>query len=399
MKRLLFISWESPDVTYLEGLFIPIFKRLRDSYELHIMQFSWQQESVAIRLKNLCAEMGIVYDFVPIRRNPHPLIGTAFTLVKGIRHIRKYVRKNHIDIIMPRSTFPSLMILKALQHSKVKIVFDADGLPLDERIDFSGLNKDGRQYKYLKNVEKRMLVKADHVLTRTNKAIDILSGEAGIARAKFSVVINGRDHSLFKPVSDEKRCEIRERMGIGKNELVLVYCGSLGPQYCVKEMLELLRRTLVRQEHTKLLILTVNIAYLQPFLDNEAELKNKVIVMKVPVKEIPVYLASSDIGLALRKATYSMQGVAPIKIGEYLLCGLPVIASSGIGDTEMILNDKAAAFVMSDHDSDRIEEAITWMLKTVEDERIVDSARNLGIQYFSLEESVISYQHALKSVE
>src|SRR5690606_31076769 len=68
------------------------------------------------------------------------------------------------------------------------------------------------------------------------------------------------------------------------------------------------------------------------------ELKTHIILKKVPVSEVSDYLNAADLGFGLRQPTYSMQGVAPIKLGEYLLTGLPVIASKGIGDTTEILH-------------------------------------------------------------
>ena len=69
--------------------------------------------------------------------------------------------------------------------------------------------------------------------------------------------------------------------------------------------------------------------------------------MKVNFNEIPMYLSAADIAFSLRIPRYSMRGVFPIKLAEYLLMGLPVITSKGIGDTEDLLKDAPGVFIFN----------------------------------------------------
>ena len=52
---------------------------------------------------------------------------------------------------------------------------------------------------------------------------------------------------------------------------------------------------------------------------------------------------------ALRRSSFSMRAVAPIKLGEYLLCGLPALASPGVGDTDAIAADAGLLLDRLDH--------------------------------------------------
>src|SRR5690606_35943047 len=77
-------------------------------------------------------------------------------------------------------------------------------------------------------------------------------------------------------------------------------------------------------QEAKFLILTGNLEFAESKIP--ADLKEFIVLKKVNSEEVPSYLNAADLGFALRQPKFSMQGVAPIKLGEYLLCGLPVIA-------------------------------------------------------------------------
>lgn len=393
MKRLLFICWDGPQVNYLEGLFLPIFIGLRDEYEIHIIQFSWASDKKISYLEAACEAEGIIYNHCKIQRKPLPLIGSVITLFRGIDYIKKYIKKEGIDLVMPRSTFPALMILSALgSNHRTKLIFDADGLPLDERADFASLNRSSLQYKYLKSIEYKAIKSADVVITRTSKAIDILTKGEATLRQKFQVVTNGRDTSFFKT---QLSSNIRQDLGVKDNAILLISAGSLGPQYCVLETLKLYRYVRQLRMDSYLLILTGSPEYLHHD-QFKSYLDANVIVKSVTFNEMPFYLASADVGLAIRQPSFSMKGVAPIKIGEYLLSGLPVVASTGIGDTEELLSDKSCCFVLPSHEDAKLKRAAEWVVSLIGDIAVKHDARKLGEEKFSLKRSIELYKLSLK---
>ena len=245
----------------------------------------------------------------------------------------------------------------------------------------------------MKSAETKMLKSADAVITRSQKAIDIHIANIGESyRSKFSVVFNGRDKNVFayQPTIREK---VRKELGL-KDELLFVYAGSLGPQYCLTEMLEMFKA--YAQKHlAKFLILTGNTAFAEQNIPTE--LKAHVILKSVPSAKVSFYLNGGDVALGLRKPTFSMQGVAPIKLGEYLLCGLPVIASKGIGDTEKILENFEECYLY-DHSIGLLPQ-IAHIKNFVE--KAIFANRNKIAQkakhYFSLEAAAESYLKAIKN--
>ena len=436
MKNILFITWDGPQTSYMEGLFMPIFQEIakRGDYQFHVVQFTWADDEKIAHTKVAADNMGITYTAWPVLRKPNIAIGSLLTVLTAAGKIKKYIRENNIHIVMPRSTFPAMIVnqinssfvsralfpfrglrgsaffpfrrlrgasffpFRGLRGGKVpfrgfrgKLIFDADGLPIEERIDFAGLKKESFQYKLMKSAETKMLKSADAVITRSQKAIDIHIAHIGESyQSKFSVVFNGRDKNVFayQPTIREK---VRKELGL-KDEFLFVYAGSLGPQYCIDEMLEIF--SAYAENHlAKFLILTGNTEFAEQNIPSE--LKPHVILKSVPSEKVSFYLNGGDVAFGLRKPTFSMQGVAPIKLGEYLLCGLPVIASKGIGDTEKILENFEECYLY-DHSIGLLPQ-IAHLKNFVE--KAIFADRNKIAQkaqhYFSLEAAAESYIQAI----
>ncbi|MDH6307770.1 glycosyltransferase involved in cell wall biosynthesis [Dysgonomonas sp. PFB1-18] len=391
--KLLFITWDSPQTTYMEGLFMPIFHEItkfKSQYEFHVLQFTWANDERVYLIKEKAISLGVIYNSYRIQRKLHPILGSLYTLWNGRNALEKYIFDNNIDIVMPRSTFPAIMI-NSLNLKKIRIIFDADGLPIEERVDFSNLKKNSLQYRIFKNAETKILRSADAIITRTNKAIDIHVRNIGESyRDKFFKVTNGIDTNIFK-IDLKKRIEIRNLLGLESNTMLFVYSGSLGAQYCIEEMLNIFEKYLEHNEKSQFLILSGNISYLNGLIPDN--MIGNIILKSVSNSEVIDYLNAADIAFAIRKPLYSMMGVSPIKIGEYLLAGLPVIASKGIGDTEDILSDLEGCFIYDHSDTSRVEKACLWLENEKwERPKISTFAKSI----FSLRKSMEDYCHVIE---
>jgi glycosyltransferase involved in cell wall biosynthesis len=359
------------------------------------MQFSWAGPKEVQRISALADSFGISYVQYPIHRKPIAAIGAIWSVYQGVFYLKKYIQEHQIQILMPRSTMPAMMVNRLwgwLRKQSVSVVFDADGLPLEERVDYAGLDPSGRQYLLLKKEEEKILRKADKVITRSQKSIAIHLEKIGMAyQRKFFKVGNGRDGLFFKPDS-ESRDRIRKGFGLSEEDMLWVYTGTVGPQYMVEEMLGLFGAFHQSNPRSKFLILTRNTDFLKGKIPGI--LSDSVIVQSGSYKDIPNYLSAADLGLSLRKAAFSLAGIAPIKLGEYLLCGLPVIASSGVGDTGEMLKDKDFCFLMDSSGGElftvRFQEWIGGLAKLDR-----GKIREFGLKNFSLEQSVGSYLRML----
>ena len=398
--NVLFVTWDGPQVSYLEGLFLPIFHRLAlRGWDFHVLQFTWRDRQRQQISCQACAEAGLPYRSVFVWRRPVSL-GALATAVKGARDIHRAVREWDIDVVMPRSVLPVFSSMLALRREPIPMVFDADGLPLDERVEFGNMSSSDVFYRLLRDIEAEGVRRADAILTRTNRAADILLARAGASTPpeRFFLVGNGRDTDEFALMDSKRRASFRAQLGISSDAPLLVYVGSLGGQYCLRDMLALFSKILQRRPDARFLILSGSPCLARSEIAGYANVEDKIIIDSVSSGDVPGYLAAADLGLALRKPSFSMQAVAPIKLGEYLLCGLPVVATVGVGDTSGISPDVGR--LISHHDVYNLNDVACWFTDTVlpARERFRASCRKAGVEHFSLESTVDSYLEALNTV-
>lgn len=393
MKKLLFITWDGPQTSYMEGLFMPILDKVKneiDDLEIHIIQFTWATKEQTQKTKQKAKEYNIFYTRYPITRKPIAIIGVIITVFKGIKFLNEYIKKHAIDAIMPRSTMPSI-ICNNLSNKNILILFDADGLPIEERVDFNNLNTSSIQYKIFKKAENKILQQAKVVIARSKKAIAYLENNHKIQlKSKSFVVSNGRDETIFK-YDPQMKIDYKRKLGMDAQEFIFVYCGSLGPQYGWDEMNTIFYNFLNLNKKAKFLILTGNEDFANQRIPQDK--KDNYIVKKVSFEEVPKYLSIADVAFAIREPKPSMMGVAPIKLGEYLLMSLPTIASAGIGDTEELVKSINGCCLFIHDNEHRFEEVKLFLEKINQIDR--EKIRSLAIEKLSLQSATNSYVKAI----
>ncbi|WP_339904198.1 hypothetical protein [uncultured Cyclobacterium sp.] len=393
--KILFISWDSDQTNYMENLFFPIFEGLQKEMDCQffVLQFSWADAAEVNRIANIAEGLKINYQQQQVRRKPHPILGTLLTTQLGQIAIKRMVIKYGITHLMPRSTMPAMMVNSIFKWAKnrgIKIVFDADGLPIQERVDYAGLKESSLQFQWLKKTETKLLKLSDIVLVRSTLAIyEHLKNIGQTHKPKFFKVSNGRIKNRFKP-NPVIREKIREDLNIMPESILWLYSGGIGPQYLVGEMLQLFETYHIRHPESKFLFLIRNATSLAEAIPNH--LKQAILIKTVNYEDLPAYYAAADLGVSLRKPAPSLAGIAPIKVSEYLLAGLPIICSKGIGDLDEMIGEEPYCFIYPPIDK---MDLIKWLKDVKEISR--EQIRAQSIPSFALENSINEYKHALKS--
>lgn len=390
--RLLFVTWDGPQVSYVEGLFAPILAGLASrGVRSHILQFRWGGREAAARTAVAVRAHGLGYTAAPVLRTLGGA-GAFVSAVAGALAVRRAAARTRADVIMPRSLLPALSVL--LARTRARTVFDADGLLADERAEFDGLPTTGAVYGVLRAIEAQAVRRSAAVLVRSPTAAAVLDARAGPGHAdRFHIVANGRDAMLFAPGSAADRAATRAALGIDAAAPLLVYAGSIGRQYRLADMAALVAEVRARLPATRLLVLSGDpdgaAAELAPHLPG-FELFAR--VQRAAPGDVPALLAAADVGLAYRSPGYSMRAVAPVKLAEYLLCGLPVVGTAAIGDTGAAL----AAGVFHD-EATGAEAAARWIIESALPgrDRMRARAREVGVTGFSLERGIADYARAL----
>lgn len=383
-ERALFVTWDGPQVHYLESLFVPIFSRLRThGIAVDVLQFGWGDQDGA---RAACTANGIRYRRVEIGRKWGAL-GPLFSAVFGGRAVREAAAAFNSTVLMPRSLFAGLAALSG--QVGLPILFDSDGLLADERREArAGWSP---EYALLRQLESTLVHQADHVLVRTVSARDMLARRGRRDASAFTIVRNGRDPKIFKRVDARHRAEMRCTLGLANRHPLLIYAGSVGPQYESQQMGRIAETMRGSHLNCGLLVLTGEIERARKAFGPAA---NWAQFRTAAPEEVPAILSAGDFGLSLRSSTLAMRGVAPIKLGEYLLSGMPVIGSPGIGPTEPA--ERAGVFVDASLPDVELLARIEDLLRRGENARA--DARQVGETAFSLDAAVNDYREAFATL-
>lgn len=171
-------------------------------------------------------------------------------------------------------------------------------------------------------VESRALKLANRVLVINRK---LGSYAKRVGASEFPEIITaGVDKTRFN--HNVEGNEIREKLGISKNEIVLFFMGWL---YEFSGLREVARRLSHDSSEVRLVVLGRGDLQeeLEELARNASREKSISVLSWVPYEELPQYISAADICILPAHLNEIMQDIVPIKMYEYLACGKPVITT------------------------------------------------------------------------
>lgn len=311
---------------------------------LHISLESGKNNSAEFISRLACIE-GMVDSEIFVQRRNISLRNARLDAEKIENIIASRMPGDQITLIHARghvNAFKSILIRDKMPH-KFRVHADLRGVLWDEVKRGNLVRRLTAPYRsrlYL-NWEKRILKNADSVSCVSDAFKDYLEKE--YKRSDISVIPTFVKNDIFC-FSPEKRKQYREKLEI-TNEPVMIYCGGVSYWQKIDETIELYKRMLLEIPALTLLFVTHSPEVVKNRIGNSME-HGKVRIIKSPHDEVPFYMSAADVAVMLRDDIPTNNYAAPTKFGEYLCCGLPVILSPGIGDTERIINKTGFGYIL-----------------------------------------------------
>jgi len=145
----------------------------------------------------------------------------------------------------------------------------------------------------------------------------------------------------------EQRRSARAHLGLNEN-LVLAYVGTMtGYQHVADGALRFVAHALEVDPTVHLLALTNEPARLLEAACAAGISPRSVTARCVPQEEVSTYLIAADAGLLLREPSRMNRVSMPVKLGEYLSCGVPVIVSRMDGWVDDVIRDGDAGLAIA----------------------------------------------------
>lgn len=346
------------------------------------------------KIQSILDKNNITWQPISYTKKP-PVLSTIYDVIRIKELAIQLHKKYNFSIVHCRSYIAALVGLQLKKKFKLKFVFDMRGLWADERVDGKLWNLKNPVYKsvynYFKRKEKQFLEEADYTISLTNNAKDEILSWENINKSllKIEVIPCCVDLNLFdkNKIAADKFQLFKNELNIKKDDLILLYLGSIGTWYMLDEMMEFFSVLKQKNEHAKFLFVTKDEHERIYHTAEKYNIRDSVIIRPGAREEIPYLISISNYSIFFILPSYSKKASSPTKQGEIMAIGIPVICNTNVGDTDKIVNDYNSGIIINDFSVSSYQNAIDKMSSEFDAPKIMEGAKD----YFSLESGVEKY--------
>ncbi|MFW5793813.1 MAG: glycosyltransferase [Bacteroidota bacterium] len=395
MANVLYISNDGLTDPLGQSQIIPYLQGLSSKHKIFVL--SCEKDMPLNKNKKIIEEsllpFGINWQIVKYRNKP-AVLGSWLMQRELKEKADKLVAVNNINLIHCRSYPASIIGMSVSGKYNIPFIFDMRGFWADERVDRHLWNKKNPVYfllySYFKKMEKKMLARSYHIITLTKKAKEILINKYSISQEKISVIPCAADLDYFSYQDKSVREDHKRKLGLQHNDKLLMYMGSVGTCYLLKEMLWFYKTGKKDIPTLKMAVFSPvhNHSYIRQMAGIMGVEESELICRYIPRKELVKYLSAVDYSVMFFEPSFSIQGSSPTKHGELLSMNIPVVVNSGVGDLENIVKEKETGYVINEFCEQEFTKAWKYLsetpFKTVE-------FQELANKYYSLEKAVDAF--------
>ena len=333
----------SQSLSYLVGLAAAGYKIGLITFESGVLPLS---EAESKDRSRFLESNGITW--VPVHWNLGGARASLSNLQRVFRVANNACREFRPRLVHARSSVPGFFGAALSKIWRTVFLYDADSLLSLEYVETGHVETRSAAYRYLKFCERMARRRADRIIVLTERLKSDYRTGFGI-RVPIDVIPCCVDTEKYK-FNLSARSKVRKRLGIG-DEKVLVYVGKIGNRYLVQEAFVLLAALKEIRPSSRLLVVSTESSnsFESLAVNSGIDMRDWIHVAAQP-EEVPDLLSASDAGIALIRPMLSEQGSSPIKIAEYLSCGLPIVVTNGIGDISMTVRKENVGCVVEQTD-------------------------------------------------
>jgi glycosyltransferase involved in cell wall biosynthesis len=268
--------------------------------------------------------------WVALRYHKRPrLPATIFDVVNGWRTGVWLGRRRKVQVVHGR-TFVGGLIGRAVATTLgVPFVYHNEGFYPDEMVDGGFWAQDSPMHRVTRALERSLYEGADGLIVLSSRAARRVESLPSVSQKRTPVIVvpSCVDLQRFVPGTASSRT----------GPLRLVYSGAVGGRYELDRVGRFVA-VLAERAPVRLAVLTRESRAIVAQMLAAGGLQEPLWESCfVPHTEMPARLASEDAGLFFLARGISELGCSPTKIGEYWACGLPIITTPGVSDTDEII--------------------------------------------------------------
>lgn len=328
--------------------------------------------------------------FLKYHKRPY-LMGTLYDIIRGFFTGLRVVRAKKIKIIHGRSFVGSVIAFLLQKAVKIKTILDLRGFWPEERVEAGLWKKDGWLFKIAKFTERALILNADEIVILTAEGKKEIEKSGYLQNKKINISVIPTCVDITNNAAGGIDNGIFNNMRID-NKFVISYIGSVSTWYMPVEMFRFFDIAQKAIGNSFFLILTQERKLLEGILARTGGRRGNISILDIEHRFVPQYLSLAKIGLAFYKPGYSRKACCPVKFGEYLAQGLPVIINRGIGDCDEIIFKEKVGVVINEFSIEEYDRALRELLELLLEEDILRKrCRAVAKKYFSLDLGIDRY--------
>ena len=402
LKSALYICYFGLREPLVQTQVLPYLRYLaNDGWKIHLLTFEsgWPESYPdSDRARADLEASGIIWSARSYSTS-HSVFAKLWDIAEGVVSARRIARKNQVRIIHGRAHVGTAIACLAAFLTRRKVLFDIRGFNPEEYVDSGHWPAGGLKFRLLKFSERVMVrcVSGFVILTQIGRKYFFADAtHPSTDDESLYHLPDGRPVQVIPCCVDLQRFhfnakdvltkdQLKSEIQLGHTERIVAHVGALGGLYPVDRILSVFAELYRDNPKTGFLILCQNNTSLirNQYSERGLPLAN-LWIGKVRPEEVPRYLSMADWGLSLKRSGYSQLSCSPTKIPEYLLAGLPVLASQGIGDTDHLLTKNRVGVIFNAFDDDSIRTAIEQMNALSEDSGLQARCMETAVREFDL---------------
>lgn len=347
-----------------------------------------EQQIFDDKIVQLLMELGVPF-------KPSKQIG-AFSLpgqvVRSALALRRFAKTNPSRNIYVRGVWGAYSYLLAYPLGGPQLIYDFRG---DVETEFSYRKRRRLKTWMLSRLVGRAIRAADVTICTSKPGARLLELRYG---AKPSTVIPSCVDTRRYATSPRAIRAARSKLGYANDDIVFVYSGGVSRYQMIQEMIDIWA-TFQDDPKIKFLLLTNQAPTpIASHFDISAITPARLRCTTVSRDQIPSFLSASDVGFMLREEHPVNRVASPVKLGEYLACGLPVVTSPGIGDASDIVASRRLGALVSPSEtrasSMTIRKLVTQLKQSREDWRF--RAKKAALELFDWRVHIPAWKQLLE---
>lgn len=313
------------------------------------------------------------------------------TLLRGVgNHLRKH--KTHYDMIWARGAVAGGVA--SLLSKVFSIPFGVESFePHSDYMLESGAWTGGQKYRIQKKQEEREMKNASALITVSSRYSDLLKSK-GLENV-YTIPCSLDFSEMRFNANDRQR--IRKELNVqDDSRIVGVYVGKFGDIYYDNPFTEYILRLLRDNENYTQIILTPMVKHAEQHLHGKGIASGRIIIKEVPHSEVSSYLSAADIAFCPVKQTPSKRYCSPVKTGEYLAAGLPIVITKDISDDSEFIQSNNIGTVVDFEDSESYNASLNLNEIVVAKER--EKIQEIGRTYRDAKHNFRVYNEIFRSL-